>query len=79
MKMNQSKPRRKIKLSHGQTIKQSHSYQSAEASFSAELVVDYTDKEVRKGFRKLATIVEENLAKKVDQQREFLHNLTGDR
>lgn len=77
--MNQPKPRREIRLSHGQSIKQTHNYQSAEASFSAELVVPYTDKEVRKGFRKLTTIVEENLAKKIDQQREFLHNLTGER
>ncbi len=72
----QSSKRVKVKLSHGQSIKQTHNYQSAEASFSAELVVENDSKSVRKGYRRLVQIVEEELARKVGQQRDFLHGLT---
>lgn len=67
----------KVRLSHGQAIKQSHNYHSAEASFSAEIVVPNSPKSIRRGYNQLVDIVEESLARKVDQQREFLHNLTG--
>lgn len=66
----------KIKLSHGQSIKQSANYQSADASYSAELVVENTPDEIKKGIKYLETLVEEALALKVTQQRKFLLRIT---
>jgi len=70
-------PRPRIKISHGQTVKQSANYQSADASYSVELIVDDSPSTIKAGIKRAEEIVEEAMAHKVTQQRKFLLQLNS--
>lgn len=79
MKLRNSLPvksRPKIKITHGQSIKQSANYQSADCSYSVEVIVDDTPKAIKKGMKRAESLVEAALALKVTQQRKFLLQIT---
>lgn len=75
MKIKSKAKAASVKLSHGQSVKQTANYQSAEANYSVELVVPNDKAAIARGFRQLEETVEEVLSHKVQQQRMFLEKL----
>ena len=64
-----------VTLRHGQGVKLSRNYQSADVTYSAEIVVRDNPKQIRKGLRRLESIIEAPLVQKVQEQHELLNKL----
>lgn len=69
----------KITLTHHQSVRQSHNYQSAEASYGATITVEDTPATVKAALDRLENIVEGRLSHTFREQFEALKVLSGER
>lgn len=78
MKIKKPVKPRIVKIRHTQAIKQSINYQSADCSYSVEVEAEDTPAEIKKAFKRVEDMVEEQLGIKVPQQRGFLRKIGED-
>lgn len=73
MKIQKSK--KTVRISHGQSFKQSKDWQSTDASYSVTIEVEDLPEAIERGFKRVERLVENALIKKSEQQRRFLNSL----
>ena len=72
-----SRERSLVKISHSQVLKQSHAYQSIEASYGIEIQTKNDPESISKAVKRAEAFVEKRLVKKMTQQRRFLEALAA--
>lgn len=61
-----------VKITHSQSAKQSHNWQSIDSSYGITREVDDNPEAIKEGFATLERIVEKRLSRKMKQQRTLL-------